>query len=399
MRPVPLLLGLVGLVIFVDLFPFFPLRPVVDILRSFLNSFDFAIKPPIALTILARIVALGPVGYLFGRSLGSQSLTRLSILAAMFILALAFGLELIQLPVAARHARFSDALMTVWCLSMGFALARFRHDPRQAAGPLALGVGAAVVVAISGFLLLIGPSTANWRCGMQLIAGNEVDGSWPWAGSMDGAAIYSGPMDDATVARLSALPFSAANEAARTSAGALWSYAAGARAPLTFGAPSGDAQGFVIPFERSKTLCQAIRRSGAFTVELRVKPAGSEQDKRSRILTFADSVDFRNLAIDQTGSAYNFRVRTLSTSEHGSRVSATTPPGIVSADHWQHLLAVYRKGHASLFVDGVLQAGPVAFRDERGPWLAAPLLMSGLALATAFAGFLVFAWRARGVKQ
>ncbi|MFG0334732.1 MAG: LamG-like jellyroll fold domain-containing protein, partial [Maioricimonas sp. JB049] len=105
-------------------------------------------------------------------------------------------------------------------------------------------------------------------------------------------------------------------------------------------------------------IVDAVRRSGALTVEAWLRPAGTKQSGPARIVTISGDPNRRNLTLGQDGDRFDVRLRTSSTSTNGIP-SVATGSKTVDKDLTHVVYTRDRTGQARIFVDGRQQ------RDER----------------------------------
>lgn len=368
--------------------PPLPLRAGEAAFASLQDVLSRALEAPPYWSLLERSLALAPVGYLAGRAANGRwrSCPLLPVLAP---LAIAVAMEAIQLPFAARHARYGDALMAYWAMATGLALGLVHAGmPRAVSARVGLLGGVVTgVLAVAGVALV--PSTANWTCDYPAIVGDEANGHRPWRGALSGVALYPHAIAAKTVRTLAHTPFSPEKRAVRESLGAVWVFAAedahGApRTALKTGGPGVAA--VHLPVAQStlrQAFCEAVRTSHALTVEARVRTHGLPQSGPARILTFSSTQHLRNFTLGQEGDAFDVRIRTLGSGVNGAHFRVRSPPGAVER-RFQHVATTYSDGAASLYVDGTLAAGPVQFAETfaSDPRSSSLIFMLYLALAS-----------------
>jgi hypothetical protein len=102
-------------------------------------------------------------------------------------------------------------------------------------------------------------------------------------------------------------------------------------------------------------LNQLLVAAGDFSLEVELTAAMPERRGQGRILTLARSVAVRNLALSQSGSALEMRLRTTATEPTGLRPHLVTGPGVVTGRR-QAVMFVRQQGRHLLYVDGALVA-------------------------------------------
>ncbi len=105
-------------------------------------------------------------------------------------------------------------------------------------------------------------------------------------------------------------------------------------------------------------LGQAIRETGALTVELVCNPNDLRQSGPARILTWSLNAGLRNWTIGQLGDRVEVRCRTTATTTNGLRPHLLSPPGTLTGER-QHLVFVRTDEAHRLYVDGVCVAEEV----------------------------------------
>lgn len=100
----------------------------------------------------------------------------------------------------------------------------------------------------------------------------------------------------------------------------------------------------------AKKLIDAVRRSGAITVEAWVQPANTKQAGPARIVTLSKNSNERNLTLGQDGDKYEVRFRTTRTSTNG--IPAIASKGRTADTKLTHIVYAFaRDGLAQLFVN------------------------------------------------
>lgn len=327
-----------------SLVPLSPLRgpeEMTEMVRGFLA---FAIAPPPLWTITERVVLIAPLGILAAGQFRSVTPGRVAAIGAAAAVTLAFGLEILQLPVEGRHPRFSDALIATWAFGFGFAL-RLAWRP---GGTMPLIAHLTAQFALLSLLILVSvasaPSLDPWACRFPILLGDEADGGRSWRGTLSGFALFARALPPDEVARLAkgdepaAPPLLVRPDPVRlTGAGEVL-------------ADPGEAE----------AICRTIKASGALTVLVTVRSAGIRQDGPARIATMSGNPLRRNFTIGQEGSRFIVRLRTASSGLNGEGFSLWTDVRTV-AKRPQHIAFTYGDGVGRLYVDGRLAARPRHF--------------------------------------
>lgn len=106
----------------------------------------------------------------------------------------------------------------------------------------------------------------------------------------------------------------------------------------------------------AKKLIDAVRRSGAITVEAWVQPANTNQDGPARIVTLSKNSIERNFTLGQDGDKYEFRLRTTRTSTNG--IPAVASPSKAASTKLTHVVYAFDKeGQGRIFINGKSVAG------------------------------------------
>lgn len=102
-------------------------------------------------------------------------------------------------------------------------------------------------------------------------------------------------------------------------------------------------------------LVQAVKKSGAVTIEAWVRPQKLDQSGPARIVTLSQNPNERNFSLGQDGGRCEVRLRTTETNTNG--IPATTSSDQPLKPEWLHLVYTRsREGRARLYVNGRLNA-------------------------------------------
>lgn len=100
----------------------------------------------------------------------------------------------------------------------------------------------------------------------------------------------------------------------------------------------------------AKKLIDAVRRSGALTIEAWVQPANTKQAGPARIVTLSKNSNERNFTLGQDADKYEVRLRTTRTSTNG--IPAVASKGRTASTKLTHIVYAFAKdGQARLFVN------------------------------------------------
>lgn len=186
--------------------------------------------------------------------------------------------------------------------------------------------------------------TSNWDSGWRLALANELTKDRPWLGEFYQVAVYGRVLSEHEVID----KFKAGKVAGPGDALVFYDFSdgsgliikdrSGKSDPLNLRIEDGSAvqwlsgRGLTV---RSPVLIasqvpavkitEAIRKSGAITIEAWIKPANTTQGGPARIVTVSRDPGSRNFTLGQKGSAYEVRFRTTSTSANGE--PALSSPG------------------------------------------------------------------------
>lgn len=108
--------------------------------------------------------------------------------------------------------------------------------------------------------------------------------------------------------------------------------------------------------EKSATrLTDAIKSSGAISIEVWLRPANTHQSGPARIVTLSRNANERNFTVGQDGDQFEVRLRTTKTSTNGMPALVSKPKSL--GTDWTHLVYTFDPaGKARLYVNGELNA-------------------------------------------
>ena len=99
----------------------------------------------------------------------------------------------------------------------------------------------------------------------------------------------------------------------------------------------------------------AVRRSGAITIEAWIKPANTQQDGPARVVTLSRDSTNRNFTLGQDKDRFEVRLRTSGTSLNG--IPALAVPAKTAKSALTHVVYTRdRTGRARVFINGKLKA-------------------------------------------
>ncbi len=445
--PSVLRLAMLLAILFVAVGSLMPLTPSAswtDFRAALLAGMTFRLEPPILATVAERLLVFLPLGLLVSMNFGCLGRRRVPAATLLAVL-VAAAIEIAQAAVVARHPRLSDFLLASLFGFMGAALApalrrlrerlRGRFGGRRvdvsagrraaAARRRRIAVGAVLIggVALCNVALLAVLKTAHsglgigkWDCAYHLQIANEATLDRPWRGKIRGLAIYGRAVGEAELAALSRLPMTAGHSEARRRAGALVIYTfdgvdgvrvpdrgAGGNGPLDAeiagpgrwtlaqGALEIDGPVTVRSLGPAEALCEQIRRSRAFAIEVELAAAVTDQKRPSAIVSMSSPTRRRNFSLEQDRGGLVLRVRAPRHRGAGSLLQTRAADGVVTGA-WQRVWAGYGGGQGDIRVDGVRPTVSAAgHRLLVLQWLPVPVSqIAGLMLfvAGAMAGLL-----------
>jgi len=209
---------------------------------------------------------------------------------------------------------------------------------RDANGKASLYVNGAVVETGT-----VRGSLSDWDLGFRLALGNELTDDRPWLGDLYRVALYARALDKAQIVRSA----QAAQDHEpidpvvlydfREGSGRTVKDRAGHGAPLNLEIEDASAvrwlDGGGLRITRPTSICssspaakltEAVKQSGAFTIEAWIKPANRTQAGPARIVTLSKDTGVRNFTLGQNAGAYEVRFRTTTTSPNGEPALATS---------------------------------------------------------------------------
>ncbi len=101
----------------------------------------------------------------------------------------------------------------------------------------------------------------------------------------------------------------------------------------------------------ARRLSEAVKRSGAITIEAWVRPAKPDQSGPARIVTLSSSTSARNFTLGQDGGQFDVRLRTTKTDNNGN--PSLKGRGRALTTKWTHVVYTREKGgRTKLYLDG-----------------------------------------------
>lgn len=103
--------------------------------------------------------------------------------------------------------------------------------------------------------------------------------------------------------------------------------------------------------EPPQKLIDAIRKSGAMTIEAWIRPANNKQDGPARIVTLSKDSNERNFTLGQDGNRFDYRFRTNQNGKNGVP-SLGSKSGVVQSEI-MHVVATHsRAGMSTIYING-----------------------------------------------
>ena len=314
----PILILTVLGIILSSVWPFTLTVPDTARLSEAFASSPFELQQPKYGTILER-VPFFLVGALTSgiAAWRTQSLIKSSLLLVGF----AASIELAQLFISNRHARWNDLFLA---LSFSFAGTVFGHVYRRIATPrLGLATRFASMIALLSAATLLGingnsaASLDEWNCDLPFHIGNESGRDRGWQGEI--VSLAAGAQN----VELSIVPSPSLD------------------APLEIG------RGDLHIFEGDSTaFCRAAKSSRAFSLTAKIRSVGVDLQGPARILSWSEDIFRQNVLLGEAEQAVVFRVTTgLSGAQKTTEVKAlipTAPHEIVTVK------AVYKNGRMQI---------------------------------------------------
>ena len=243
-----------------------------------------------------------------------------------------------------------------------------------------------------------GGDVSNWDGGMQLALGNEHSGERQWLGALRRVAVYDRELAPDEVRVLSrapgfetvakatpapaprALPVDVVADGGQRVGGsllALYDFAgaegdtirdrSGQEPPLDLKIANTNAvrrtkgeleirgPAGIASEQAAGRISEAVRRSGALTVEAWVRPAKGSQDGPARVVTLSDNTSARNFTLGQDGDHWDFRLRTTKTNTNGS--PSLAGKGKALTRQWSHVVYTReRNGRTRFYLNGKADA-------------------------------------------
>ncbi|MBN1342102.1 MAG: hypothetical protein JXQ73_05455 [Phycisphaerae bacterium] len=413
------------------LIPFGAPRSCQEVAAVLHGPITLSVDSPIWLTLVERLVSFCSIGLLLQWTWDRRGSRRSTVWACLTVAAVVVSLELAQAFVPGRHARLSDAALGIVMGLVGVAIARSVHRrldgvvrayERRQRPILSLLLGAGNVVVIAIVLQAHrGVGLRGWDRDYPLLIANERTQDRPWLGGIRGVVIHDRELSGEEIAESSRITLSrdrrlprrdrgvvASYDFARTENGQVPSALPDAQGPPIL-LPRGSDPGwrlmsdgieirrplFATSAAPADALCDALLKSGAFTIEAVVAAVDARQAGPARIVSISVDQVSRNVTLSQAMDRLDLRVRTPRTGVNGSDVLCRSRSGALAGGAWQHIAATFGNGRARLWADGrevrrplrLYRVETMLFRNDATP----------LALLAAVVLFCPLAWLAGAI--
>lgn len=378
---------LTPLILVLSLYPGHALESWEAFNAKLVAGISLSVQHPIFISLVERAVTFLPFGLLvYWRAERFRGRVPLAIFS---VGAFALALEVLQCAFEGRHGRATDFILATFFGTIGIALgawlgdrptpARIRRSAQTILGLLNVTAGGLALVSLSGADL------RDWDCGYPLLVANEFDRSRPWIGRIDGLVLYAGPFSATDVRRLRTLSLDGMAKRANPNAaktfdvggeGTANSRKLNLNASNLLSLPSEDdhwqltAGGIEITQSTmlraqvaTEDFCRAMTFSNEFAVEIIIDGLGRRQGGPARILTQSIGPTFRNFMLGEENGHVVARVRTPINGLNGSHLQLRSDDPVLDKGR-VHVVFLYTRGAAHLYVNGVEAAEPLRYYEK-----------------------------------
>ncbi|NQY13336.1 MAG: VanZ family protein [Henriciella sp.] len=315
----------------------------------------FELQAPALRTLLER-TPFFLIGALVAGRIGvsTRSLQR----PAALVLGFAVSIELVQLFLADRHARWNDLFLAVGFSTLGLFLGAIY---RQVAAPRLIRMiklaSISVLLSVAAFLFAQShdaKSLKSWDCDFALHLGNEASRDRAWQGGILSFSMMSGGNE------ISIVPSSGIESPLEIQRGDLRMFA-------------GDVASF----------CEAAKATQSFEATAQIRFNGEQMQGPARILSWSRNIYQQNFLLGEADQSVVFRVMSGAGGEHvTTSLNAPLPQNRTGA---LEVGVAYDQGHMRIHFDGIEAAHTNVFGVRVGNGLIVSralciLLLLGLAL-------------------
>jgi hypothetical protein len=301
---------------------------------------------------LERLAVCVPVGLFLALYLRSRGVARATLLASGMVACFFVAVEFLQ-PLFWRHWRVSDLIVAITLGWFGVALSGLNWRRASFAWLGALAIGLNLIAAGAIWITHQGLSFAQWNCSFPLVIGDESSGGRAWRGEVLDLAIFDQAASPALLRGLEPI--------------------AQVRGPIGGASASSPEMG--------ADVCEALKRSGEFTLLVTLRTSEPKQRGPARIVTQSEGFYTRNFTLGQQDEEFALRLRTDRNGPNGDRMETRRKANF--ADGQAHdVVVTHRGGTSRLWLDGALlgQADHLHAKLIVGEFFALPvaLVLGGL---------------------
>ncbi|MGI9508836.1 MAG: hypothetical protein ACR2QJ_05755, partial [Geminicoccaceae bacterium] len=307
-------------VFLVNLIPLEIAGSIDEGLSELAAGLGFRLDDSISISLVQRLIVYVPLGLLTYALIALRKL-RAPFLGTILLVALVgLSVEMLQGFFSKRHA-FSFDFLLVLIVGVLAALS----------GEILRGLLARRRLALLHLLLLgnvlglsaiwlahRGSDLTSWDCSYPLVIGNEATADRPWLGRLRGVAIYDRALADGQIGALSA-GSGGQDGVDRRDLGAALVRPFDDDGELEIARPT-----LVQAMQDATGLCEAIKASQAFTIEIEFASLDLDQRGPARILSMSLDPERRNVTLGQDGGRLSLRIRNELNGANGIEQEITT---------------------------------------------------------------------------